>query len=222
MIDDLFTDLTVNAVEHLLSIEVPRDEADFGLAQLNARLSVPIRPETKGGFASEAHFVHGYLELAVDDLQQISPRVHEWVLERFSVAFVQGEHGLEALRVLYFLFPESTLRSAVVGLLVEADHPERPQWAVGKPPIALISEAIDEDTALSGTDRINQSRTLVDLLLDYVDTFPDATGRALATVYQSSHRDESLERHLVVWAERFGGEAADQIWRVLGSPGSRE
>ena len=129
MIDDLFTDLAVDAVDRLLSPETPRDEADFGLARLDSRLSPPLRhegPEREWRRdldpELEARLLNQYLELGVDDLLQVSPRVHEWLLDRVAHARVTLSAGdLATLTALYFLFPGSTVRHSVVGLMVQAD-----------------------------------------------------------------------------------------------------
>jgi len=81
MIDDLFTDLTIGAVDRLLSPETPRDEADFGLANLNARLSPPSaedrhveRERPIDGLTIERHLLMQYLQLDAHDLEQIPAR----------------------------------------------------------------------------------------------------------------------------------------------------
>ena len=101
------------------------------MARLNSRLS-PRLPQGEIGAEREwlrdsdqeleARLLNQYLQLGVDDLQQVSPRVHEWLLDRMS----QGRTTLNAddlgtLTALYFLFPESTVRHSVVGLMVQAD-----------------------------------------------------------------------------------------------------
>ncbi len=225
MIDDLFTELTVSAVDRLLSPETPRDEADFGLARVNARLSLPVRreeirsqAEEFAGFDPELEprLLNHYLQLGVDDLQQVSPRVHEWLLDRLSQARTTLNAGNSvALTVLYFLFPESTVRHSVVGLLVQADGQwERAEQTRQGPPLAAIWEAIDGDAGLSSDDRVDQLRALAESLLDYVDLFPAATERALAALHQS-HREERLTATLLDWSGRLGGESGARIRRAI-------
>lgn len=225
MIDDLFTELAVGAVDRLLSPETPREEADFGLARLSARLSPPMRREevkseleSVAGFDPEleARLLSQYLELSVDDLQQISPRVHEWLLDRLSHApATLNADSSATLRALYFLYPDSTVRHAVVGLLVQADG----QWesagqTLRRPPLAMIWDAIDEDAGMSSEDRVDQIRLLAELLLDYVDLLPETTERALAALHQR-HREETLTAHLLEWSSRLGGESGARIRRAI-------
>lgn len=170
----------------------------------------------------EARLLNHYFQLTVDDLQQISPRVHEWLLDRVSNAFATSSAGTSAtLMRLYFLFPESTVRHAVVGLLVQADgESETSDRASPRPPIAIISEAIDEDEGLSPEGRADQIRLLVDFLLDYLDLFPEATERALTALHQG-HRDEKITAHLLAWSIRLGGELESRIRRAFEHPDRR-
>lgn len=226
MIDDLFTELAVGAVDRLLSPETPRDEADFGLARLNARLSAPVRREEfrsdrewSGGFEPELEprLLYQYLQLGVDDLQQVSPRVHEWLLDRLSHARATLNGGnLPTLTTLYFLFPESTVRHSVVGLLVQADDQrEVADQHHQRPPVATIWDAIDQDTGLSSKDQFDQLWLVAEFLLDYLDLLPEATERALAAL-QEGHRDEALTTRLMDWSRRLGGESGARMRRAIG------
>ena len=225
MIDDLFTELAVDAVDRLLSPETSRDEADFGLARLNSRLSPRVRVEEIGREREwlrdsdpelAARLLNQYLQLGVDDLQQVSPRVHEWLLDRVA----QGRATLSAddlgtLTALYFLFPESTVRHSVVGLMVQADsHWERASVRRQDAALAPIWDGIDQDEGLAFEDRVNQLRLLADLLLDYVDIFPRATERNLTALHEG-HRYEALTAHLVDWSERLGGESGATVRRAI-------
>ena len=229
MIDDLFADLALDAVDRLLSPETPRDEADFGLASVNSRLSLlahledskPPR-EWRRAFDAEleARLLSQYLELGVDDLQQVSPRVHEWLLDRLSHARTSwNADELATLTKLYFLFPQSTVRHSVVGLLVQADsNRELANDLRQAPPLAAIWDAIDQDEGLSRDDQVDQLRTLADLLLDYIDMFPAATERGLAALCQR-HQYEALATHLVDWSTRLGGESGARVRRAAEGPG---
>lgn len=225
MIDDLFTELAIGAVDRLLSPDTPRDEADFGLARLNARLSTPARREEPRPELErprdfepdlESRLLNEYLRLGADDLQQVSPRVHEWLLDRLAHARATlNADELATLTKLYFLFPDSTVRHSVVGLLVQADSnresaTQRPQDT----PLAGIWDAIDQDTGLSSEDRVDQLQLLAESLLDYVDLFPEATERGLAALHKS-HRDETLTTHLREWSGRLGGESGARVRRAI-------
>ncbi len=225
MIDDLFTELAVDAVDRLLSPETSRDEADFGLARLNSRLSPPARrgetgPEREWPRDSdpelEARLLNQYLQLGVDDLQQVSPRVHEWLLDRLSHARpALNADDLATLTALYFLFPESTVRHSVVGLMVQSDsHREPTNERRQDTALAPIWDGIDQDEGLAFEDRVDQLRLLAELLLDYVDVFPHATERSLTALHQG-HRYEALTTHLVDWSGRLGGESGARIRRAI-------
>jgi hypothetical protein len=210
MIDDLFTDLTIGAVDRLLSPDTPRDEADFGLANLNARLSQPPaedrhveRERAIDGPAIERHLLIQYLQLDVDDLEQIPARVHEWVLDRLSSVPDLYEGASRTLRALYFLFPDTTVRSAAVGLLIQSGG------------VIAIAEAILQDGGLSPDDRSYQMQVLMDLALDYLDSLPDATARALEILFDRMPRDDRLTRHVLNWSERLGGERGARLRRAL-------
>ena len=192
MIDDLFSDLAANAAERLLSPETPRDESDLGLARLNARLSRE----------SESVLFASYFQLGPDDLQQLSPRVHEWLLERVSVSGSRANP--ETLRQLYFLFPETTVRHAVAGVIIDGLRPERTDES-SKSAAAAILEDIANDRGLSDADRGEQLRLLADHFLDFADAFPAETAAALWRMY-SGRTQESLASHLDDWATRIGGE----------------
>lgn len=225
MIDDLFTELAVDAVDRLLSPEMPRDEADFGLARLNSRLSPWLRGDEIGSERArhrdsdpelEARLLNQYLQLGVDDLEQVSPRVHEWLLERVA----RGRTALSAsdlrtLTALYFLFPESTVRHSVVGLMVQADsRGEAATVSQQDTSLAAIWGAIDHDEGLSSEDRVEQLQLLAELILDFVDVFPSATERGLVALHRT-HRDETLTAHLLEWARRVGGESGASIQRTI-------
>lgn len=211
MIDDLFTDLTIGAVDRLLSPDTPRDQGDFGLANLNARLSPPSAEDRHveherpiDGPAIERHLLIQYLQLDADDLQQIPARVHEWVLDRLSSASDLNEDASRTLRALYLLFPDTTVRHAAVGLLIQAGG------------LIAIAEAILQDGGLSPDDRSYQMQVLMDLALDYLDALPDSTARALETLFDRMPRDERLTQHLLNWSERLGGERGARLRRTLG------
>jgi hypothetical protein len=211
MIDDLFTDLTIGAVDRLLSPETPRDEADFGLANLNARLSPPPaedrhvgRERPIDGSAIERHLLIQYLQLDVDDLERIPAQVHEWVLDRLSSVPDLNEGASRTLRALYALFPDTTVRCAAVGLLIQSGG------------VIAIAETILQGEGLSPNDRSYQMQVLMDLALDYLDSLPDATLRALETLFDRMPGDERLTRHLLNWSERLGGERGARVLLVLG------
>ena len=225
MIDDLFAELAIDAIDRLLSPETSRDEGDFGLARLNSRLSPrhrreEIEPERESLRDSdpelEARLLNQYLQLGVDDLQQVSPRVHEWLLDRVAQRRATLSAGdLRTLTTLYFLFPESTVRHSVVGLMVEADSQrelanERRQGTS----LAAIWDAIDHDAGLSSEEQVNQLRLLAEMVLDYVDLFPAAIERGLAALCEG-HRYDALTTGLVDWSARLGGESGALIRRAI-------
>jgi hypothetical protein len=225
MIDDLFTELAVDAVNRLMSPATSRDEADFGLARLNSRLSAPLRQEEGGQEREwlrdsdaelETRLLNQYLQLGVDDLQQMSPRVHEWLLDRLAQRRASLSGGdLGTLTALYFLFPESTVRHSVVGLMVQADsRREAANMRQRDTSLEAIWDGIDHDEGLSPEHRIEQLQLLAELVLDYVDLFPAATERGLVALHLS-HRDEALTVHLLEWARRVGGESGRRIQRTI-------
>jgi hypothetical protein len=225
MIDDLFTELAVDALDRLLSPETPRDEADFGLARLNSRLSPrlhreEVEPEREWRGDSdpelEVRLLSHYLQLGVDDLQQVSPRVHEWLLDRLAQRRASLSAGdLGTLTALYFLFPESTVRHSVVGLIVQADsRREAANVRQRDTSLEAIWDAIDHDEGLSSEHRIEQLQLLAELVLDYVDLFPGATERGLVALHRT-HRDETLTAHLLDWAGRVGGSSGERIQRTI-------
>jgi hypothetical protein len=229
MIEDLFTELAFRTVDQLLSPATPREDADFGIANINAHLSRPALQKDQGESGPtlsatyqpelEATLLNNYFQLDVDDLEQISPRVHEWMLERVSREFA-AEHRESSgqLQKLYFLFPGDTIRHSVVGLLIQVD--EESEWQrqpLQKPAISVLSEAIGQDEGIRPEDRVDQLRVLIDFLLDYVDLFPDATGRALTEIY-STNPDETLRTHLTEWSNLLGGTRSTLIRNALDRP----
>jgi hypothetical protein len=157
-----------------------------------------------------------YFQLSVDDLQQVSPRVHEWLLDRVSHARAALNVGaLATLTVLYFLFPESTVRHSVVGLMVQADSLREPanedRWDT---PLMAILDSINGDGALALEDQVDQLLLLAELLMDYVDVFPESTERCLSALHRS-HRDETLTTHFTNWAQRLGGESGVRVLRAI-------
>jgi hypothetical protein len=232
MIDDLFTELAVDAVDRLLSPETPRDEADFGLARLNSRLSPPAeRGETRSERESprdfdpelEVRLLSQYLRLGVDDLQQVSPRVHEWLLDRLSHSRqALNADNVATLTTLYFLFPESTVRHSLVGLMVQSDsHRELTNERRQNTAIAGIWDAIDRDEGLSDEDRVDQLQLLAEWLLDYIDLLPAATERAIGALHQG-HRDGALTAHLMSWSRRLDGESGARVRRAIAGSDRRE
>jgi hypothetical protein len=226
MIDDLFVELAIGSVNRLLAPETPREDADFGLARLNASLSPlsrmegkELEPEMLAAFGPEleSRILSSYFELSADDLEQISPRVHEWVLDRASQSASGTTTNIgETLRKLYFLFPESTIRHSVVGLFIQIDHQQQGQdLSRRNSPISVILEGINEDKAISPEDRNDQIRILSDFVLDYMDLFPGEVDRALA-LFRESDSQGTLKQHLLLWSDQLGGERRFRIRRAVG------
>lgn len=225
MIDDLFAELAIDAVERLLSSDAPREEADYGLARVNSRLSRPTDSETTKSEPRgesfdpelEVRLLRQYLALSVDELADIPPRVHEWMLERMSHASRDfNSNSARMLTTLYFLFPESTVRHSVIGLFIQGERlgessgRARDQGSF----VTVVADAIDEDSGLGAGDRNNQIRVLGDLLVDFVDVFPDETTRALGALV-ARRRDQPLTEHLLSWSGKLGGDVGSRMRRAV-------
>jgi hypothetical protein len=219
MIRDLVAHLAVAEMERLFAPSISRDEADASLADLNARLSpMPDDEQRAEANASapecdpeaEARLLTHYLRLSVDDLEEITPPVHEWLLERLSQSSDLrrlDDHAVQNLRNVYFLFPETTVRHAVVGVMLRTDR-EGSLWrelAHGSLAVASIWQAINQRREIPDEDRIEELRLLADVVMDYIDVFPEQVARSLAAFCQEN-RHPTLFAHLRLWADRFGPE----------------
>ena len=217
MIHDLFAELTLEAVDRMIA-ENTTGQSDHALARVAARLT----PDRESGlFDPQLMFRlrSAYFDLRVDDLAELSAAVHEWVLEHTAATVREWTpEMLGTVVTLYFLYPESTLRSVVVGLLLQVERQsemrERPR---GESRTASIVQSITGD---AGIDDASRSRALIELsdfFIDYVDVFPAEAARSLADVVRAG-RDDQLRAHVLLWAERLGGEAGQLILRAIEGP----
>ena len=220
MIDDFFTELVLGAVERSTSVDTGREDADWHLARLDARLLGADRREDDRQNTDVRRLYRHYLdEISVNDLELIQPVVHEWFVERLSrVPELASRNGrvAEKLTALYLLFPETTLRHAVVGLLLQVD-----QGQDGRVPLAAqlyrdISGSSDAEENVEQVRR--QSFEFADIVLDHVDLFPDAVERALtASRPPRTTVRRLLAEHILEWSERFGGDVGRLLERAVGS-----
>ena len=216
MIDDLFAELTVEAVDRMLAENVA-GQSDHSLARVAARLT-PAADREASQFDPElaSRLQSAYFGLGVDDLAELSAAVHEWVLEHMAATVREWTpEMLGTVVTLYFLYPESTLRSAVVGLLLQVDRQQRArEQSRDEPPVTGIVRSIAEDDGLDNASRSRSLLELSDFVIDYVDVFPAEAARSLADVVRAG-RDDQLRAHVLLWAERLGGEAGQLILRAI-------
>ena len=213
MIDDLFAELTLQAIDRMIA-ENATGQSDHALARVAARLT----PDRESGLFDPQLMLRlqsAYFSLGVDDLAELSSAVHEWVLEHVAAA-VGGwtPQMLATVVTLYFLYPESTLRSAVVGLLLQVEHQSETRERRDEPRTVSIVESIARDDGIDSASRTGALRELGDLALDYVDVFPAEAARSLAAVV-SAAPDEQLRTHFLDWADRLGGEAGELVRRAI-------
>lgn len=219
MIDDLFAELTLEAVDRMIA-ENATGQSDHALARVAARLTPPTERETSQ-FDPELAFrlESAYFRLGVDDLVELSSGVHEWVLEHMAATIREWTpEMLDTIATLYFLYPESTLRSAAVGLLLQVEHQPRGRELSREEPLtASIARSIADD---DGIDSASRSRALLELgefLIDYVDVFPAEAARSLAAVVSASP-DDRLSAYFLLWADRLGGDAGELVRRASEGP----
>ena len=231
MIDDLLTDLTIGAVERILTASGPSGEAEIALARLNARLTRREESRERGtrepapssGPEAEKHVLRAYLDLPGGDLLQIPASVHEWLLERLSNGSLVLEPAqVNALRFIYHSFPATTVRYAIVGLFIQGDWDD--DWlerGIRTPAQILIRDITRGEPppeAGASDPRLSEVLTFVDLLLDFADTHPGQTLQVLR-VLLSEWSDEPLRRHVRDWAARLGGETGNAINRLASDVG---
>ena len=231
MIDDLLTDLTIGAVERILTASGPSGDAETALARLNARLTRREESRERGtrepapssGPEAETHVLSAYLDLPGGDLLQIPVSVHEWLLERLS----NGPLGLvpaqvPALIFLYQSFPATTIRHAIVGLFIQGDGDgdwlERGIRSPAQILIRGITRGEPPPEPGAQDPRLSEVLTFVDLLLDFADTHPEETVRALRTLL-AEWSGETVRQHVRDWAARFGGETGNAINRLASDVG---
>ena len=214
MIHDLFAELTLEAVDRMIA-ENTTGQSDHALARVAARLT----PDRESGlFDPQLMFRlrSAYFDLRVDDLAELSSAVHEWVIEQIAASVAEWTpEMLGTVVTLYFLYPESTLRSAAVGLLLQVDRQQRArEQSRDEPPVTGIVRSIAEDDGLDNASRSRSLLELSDFVIDYVDVFPAEAARSLAGVVRAG-RDDQLHAHVLLWADRLGGEAGHLILRAI-------
>lgn len=226
MIEDLFTEGVIGAVERSVSADAGREDADWYLARLAARLfGVDEREHDRPGGDVRRLYRHYLNEISVDDLELIRPVVHEWFVEQLSrepELALQDGMVTTNLTVLYFLFPDTTLRHAVVGLLLQVDQGRNDQTSLTA---QLYRDIIESWRAEDNVEQVNRQSFgwvhilfgWVHILLDYVDLFPDTVERALIASKPPDPVRELLGEHVREWSRRFGGDAGRLLERAVGS-----
>ena len=219
MIEDLFTEVVLGAVGRSASLDTSREDADWHLARLDARLLSADRRENDRQNTDVRRLYGHYLhEISVDDLELIQPVVHEWFVEQLSrVPELVSREGMVArnLTVLYFLFPETTLRHAVIGLLLQVDQGQDG----GVPLTAQLYRDIggSSDAEDNGEQVRRQFLEFADIVLDHVDLFPDAVERVLTASRPPRAVRGLLREHILEWSERFGGDVGRLLERAVDS-----
>ena len=214
MIEDLLTEVVVGALERSASEDTRREDADWHLARLDARLlGVEDDEQTADVRRLYKHYLNG---ISIDDLELIQPVVHEWLVEHLSrQPELASQNGMVAgnLTALYLLFPETTLRHAVIGLLLQLDQGQHDRVPLAAQLYRNVSGGSDTDDNLEQARR--QSFEFADIVLDYVDLFPDAVGRVLAESQPPQTVRRLLREHILEWADRFGGDVSGLLKRAV-------
>jgi hypothetical protein len=219
---DLISFLTTHFLEETIGGRTAPPESDARLQQLEFLLSREGSRTESSPSREEGDLIRAYLDLSVEDLDSLSPEVHEWFLERLTLRppnQYQREPQYIAQQIgrLFFLSNRSTERYLVIAALLALDERVEEQEQSS---VAFIWDHTWNDDGLSDAAKENVIATVTDILLDqhYFCRRSRYPLRALAQLLQSEQRrDRHIESRPVytriaarahLLGERLGSELA--------------
>lgn len=219
---DLISFLTTHFLEETIGGRTAPPEADARLQQLEFLLSREGSRTESSPSREEGDLVRAYLDLSVEDLDSLSPEVHEWFLERLTLRPPtqyqrEPQYITQQIGRIFFLSDRSTERYLVIAALLALDERVEEQEQSS---VAFVWDHTWNDDGLSDAAKENTIAIITDILLDqhYFCRRSRYPLRALAQLLRSeSRRDRHIETRAVytriaarahLLGDRLGGELA--------------
>lgn len=197
---DLISFLTAHFLEETIGGGTPPSESDTRLQQLESLLALEGTHTELESSPEENRLLRAYLNLSIEELESLSPEVHEWFIERLAlrVPVQMQREPREVVRQigrLFFLSERGTQQYLVVGALLAVDERTESQEESS---VAFIWDHIWRDEGLTGIEKEGSISTVAEILLDqhYFCRRSRYPIRALAQLLRSEARflrDRPLE-----------------------------
>ncbi len=221
---DLLSFLTTRFLDETLGGRTAPPESDVLLQQLELMIARGDAGSDSPVGNEESGLIRSYLDLSIEEIEPISPEVHEWFLDRLTlrpmVDFRQEpDETVRQVGRLFFLSNRSTQQYLVVSALLALD--ERVETPEGSS-VAFIWNHIWDDGGLTDAEKQGAISVLAEILLDqhYFCRPSRYPIRAIAQLlrseqrFQRNHSGESRTAYARVslrarlLGEKLGGELA--------------